>query len=52
MSVAPYDKAGFLAKTAIRLNRQLYLNLNGRLGSSEGIFEHGINVGLSYRIWK
>ncbi|MCB0290246.1 MAG: hypothetical protein KDH97_08310 [Calditrichaeota bacterium] len=52
MSVAPYDKVGFLAKTAIRLNRQLYLNLNGRFGSSAEIFEHGVNVGLSYRILK
>lgn len=52
MSVAPYDKAGFLAKSAIRLNRQLHLNLSGRFGSSEGIFEHGVVVGLSYRLVK
>lgn len=50
MSVGPYDKVGFLAKSAIRLNRQLYLNLSGRFGSSEGIIEHGVNVGLSYRL--
>lgn len=45
----PYDALGFLIKTNFKLKGNLYLDLAGRLGSSEGISENAISVGLNYR---
>ena len=46
----PYDGAGFLAKTNFNLKKSWYLDLAGRLGISEGNIEHGISIGLNYKL--
>ena len=46
----PYDGVGFLAKTNFNLKRSWYLDLAGRLGISEGNVEHGISIGLNYKL--
>jgi hypothetical protein len=45
----PYDNGGFLIKTNIQVKGNWHLDLGGRLGSSEGISENAISVGLNYR---
>lgn len=49
-SAGPYDKAGFVAKTNFEIKRNWHLDLAGRLGGSEGIWENAIAVGLNYRL--
>lgn len=46
----PYDGTGFVAKSNLRLKRNWYLDLTGRVGASEGIFERAISAGLNYRL--
>jgi hypothetical protein len=46
----PYDRFGFLGKAQIRLQAPVYLNLSGRLGTSEGISENAFSLGLTFRI--
>jgi hypothetical protein len=46
----PYDYIGFVAKTNLRLKGNLHFDLAGRLGSSEGISENAISMGLNYRM--
>jgi hypothetical protein len=50
-SSGPYDNVGFIAKTDIRLKSNLYLDLAGRLGTSEGVSESAISAGLNYRVF-
>ena len=45
----PYDAAGFLAKTNFKLNQNWHLDLVGRLGTSAGISESAVSIGLNYR---
>lgn len=46
---APSDKAGFVAKADLHLNRSLDVNLTGRLGESEGLSENAGAVGITLR---
>lgn len=50
LSGGPYDAAGLVAKTNFKLFRNWHLDLAGRLGSSEGISENAMSMGLNYRI--
>lgn len=49
-TTGPYDNVGFIAKTDFRLKGNLHLDLAGRLGSSEGISENAMSMGLNYKI--
>jgi hypothetical protein len=46
----PYDNVGFVAKTVFQIKGSWYLDLAGRLGSSQGISESAVSVGLNYRL--
>ena len=48
-SPRPYDALGFLAKTNFKLQGNWHLDLAGRLGTSEGISESAVSLGLNYR---
>jgi hypothetical protein len=50
LSGGPYDAAGLVAKTSFKLFRNWHLDLAGRLGSSEGISENAMSMGLNYRV--
>ncbi len=45
----PYDNIGLVGKSYCRLSQPLYLNLFARIGTSEGITEGALGVGLRYR---
>ena len=45
-----YDRAGFMAKTNIRLQPDLFLDTFLRLGSSENISEYSVGLGLRYQL--
>jgi hypothetical protein len=49
LSAAPYDGPGAALRGEVRLAPQLFLNLNARLGASEGLGENAGGVGLTYR---
>ena len=51
-SFLPYDGFGFVQQAQIRLNRQWALDINGRFGDSEGIFEGAISTALVFRFGK
>lgn len=46
----PYDKGGLIMKTDIRIRSHLYLDALIRLGSSEGITESAVGLGLTYKL--
>jgi len=46
----PQDKFGFIARANIRLRQHLYFGALARIGSSEGISESAVSLGLTYRI--
>lgn len=48
--IAPYDQGGIIAKTHIQIQPNLYLNALARIGSSEGISENAIGLGLTYQL--
>jgi hypothetical protein len=45
----PYDHAGVLVEAAIPVRRDLHLQAGARYGSSVGVPEYGLSLGLSYR---
>jgi hypothetical protein len=47
-SPEPFDGAGLIAGTDIRLARGLRVDVGGRLGGSEGINESAVRAGVSY----
>lgn len=46
----PFDQVGLIVRTNVRASDALGIELRGRLGSSEGVGESTIGVGVSYRI--
>lgn len=46
----PHDGGAFLTKVDIRIQQNLYLNTLLRLGTSEGIWENSIGLGISYKL--
>ena len=49
LSGIPYDGPGLGLHTEVEMRPSLHLDLGGHLGSSAGIEEYGLSVGLTYR---
>lgn len=49
-TIGPYDKAGLAVKTAWHVHPRLTVDLNTRLGGSEGMSENGVGVALTSRL--
>jgi hypothetical protein len=49
LSALPYDAAGLGLHARIETTPNLYLDLGGRLGGSEGVAENAWKVGVTYR---
>ena len=47
--LGPYDELGFLTKNRFRMHRSLYLDVIGRLGTSNSIAESGFGLGITVR---
>jgi hypothetical protein len=45
-----YEQPGFLQQARIRLGHRAYLDLAGRAGGADGIFEYGLSAGLMFRL--
>lgn len=45
----PYDKGGLIMKTNVRIQPHLYLDTLIRIGSSEGVSESAVSLGLTYK---
>jgi hypothetical protein len=50
ISVGFYEQTGFLQQARVKLGHRVNLDLSGRAGSVDGIFEYGLSAGLLIRV--